>query len=867
MNSTSKRHLFILGPLVALAVALLGLTEFWIANASNLEEPQYRSAASVMLKTAAVAFPLLGVALYLLKKQEKAHTEDLRKTIALSTQEQRTHSQNIIEGTEAGTWDWNLLTGELVLNERWAEIIGYTLNELEPISLKTWEKTVHSDDLRKAQILIEQHFSGALNYYNIEFRQRHKDGQWRWINARGKITDWTESGVPQRMCGTHLDITERKSAEKAHEASRQLLQGVFDATGGFTLIATDLNGIITLFNSGAECLLGYSADEVIGKTTPFMLHLESELAERGVPLSDTASAVPSGYMQRILDVGQESSEWTYVCKNGQQLPVTLSITAIHDKTGATTGYLGAAMDISERKRAEVKLNESRQILQKVLDTIPVRVFWKDRDSVYLGANQLFADDAGKESANCLIGQTDYDFSWPDHAAAFQEDDAAVISSGEPKLNFEEPQGRPDGSICWLKTSKVPLRNQADEIIGVLGTYEDITAIKQAQEDLIKAKEIAEAASKAKDEFLAVMSHEMRTPLNPILGFSDMLRQNITSMPETEYIEAIISAANRQLRLIDDILEYMRINSSEIKPSMEVFSLEDLCQLAVSDAQSIAGSVELNFISHSNNLDAMDDFTIESDMMMIRRILDNLLNNACKYTHEGCIKLSLQRSSTESHTAIIAITDTGIGIDAQNQQKLFDAFSQADSSYTRKHEGLGLGLAICKELLTILDGTITVESVMGVGSTFTIQLPVKELESSIVKPTNPTPPTTARKLIAPCHVLIVDDQADNRLIARTLVESFGCQTTEATDGKKAVDLCNQNKFDAILMDLAMPQMDGKEATKLIRNTHNVNQATPIIAITADVTPEVQEACLAVGMQHYISKPVASKKLFELINDCV
>lgn len=728
MNSTSKRHLFTLGPFVLLAIALLGLTDFWIANTGNAQGQQYTDAISVMLKAAAVAFPLFVAALYLLNKQEQVHIENLRKSIAHSAFEERTHSQNIIEGTEAGTWDWNLQTGELVLNERWAEIIGYTLKELEPIDLSTWERTMHADDLQKAKILIEQHISGPLEYYDIEFRQRHKDGRWRWINARGKIIEWSETAAPRRMSGTHLDITERKSAEQAHEVSRQLLKGVFDATSGITVIATDLNGTITLFNSGAERMLGYSAQEMVGKTTPFILHLESELSERGIPLNDTGSTVPKGYMQRLLEVGRESSEWTYICKNGQELPVTLSITTTHNETGAATGYLGAAMDISERKKAETKLNASRRILQKVLDTIPVRVFWKDKNSVYLGANQLFADDAGEKSADDLIGKTALNYTWPDHARAFQLDDAAVIASGEPKLNYEERQARPDGSTYWLKTSKVPLRNEANEIIGVLGSYEDITAVKQAQQELIKAKEGAEAASKAKDEFLAVMSHEIRTPLNPILGFADLLRQHITSTPETEYIDTIISAANDQLRLIDDILEYMRINSDQIKPSAEVFSLVDLCQLALSDAQPLAGSLKLNFVANSDHLeDIADDFMIESDMMMLRRALDNLLSNACKYTNAGTVTVSLGRSKSERDTFIISISDTGIGIEAEIQKKLFEAFSQADSSYTRKHEGLGLGLAICKKLVTVLGGKIEVDSEVNVGSTFTIQLPIKELK--------------------------------------------------------------------------------------------------------------------------------------------
>ncbi|CAA6677932.1 MULTISPECIES: PAS domain-containing sensor histidine kinase [unclassified Lentimonas] len=865
MNPTSKRHFLTLGSLVILAIILLGLTEFLLIRETLTPEETKQVVIVTMLKAAAVAFPLLLVAICILNRQESRQVEALRNSIAQSTKEERTRNQNILEGTEAGTWDWDLTTSELVLNERWAEIIGYTLQELQPHNSKTWEKTLHPDDLKVAQTQIEQHLSGTLSYYDVEFRQRHKNGEWKWVNARGKITEWSDEGVPLRISGTHLDITERKMAEASNEANRQILENVFDATSGISVIATNENGIITLFNSGAEHMLGYGADEIIGKTTPFLFHIESELTERGLAIHNVQDKTPTAYMEKVLEVGKEHPEWTYKSKDGKLFPVKLSITATYNKTGKLTGYLGVAMDISDRKRAESKLSESRGILQKILDTIPVRVFWKDINSVYLGGNQLFAEDAGKQSADELKGLTDYQMGWPDQADAFRDDDSEVMQSGRSKLNFEEPQGRPDGSINWLKTSKIPLRDETNTIIGVLGTYEDITKIKEAKEDLVKAKEDAEAGSRAKDEFLAIMSHEMRTPLNPIIGFADILRQSITTEPEIEYIDTIINAANRQLCLIDDILEYMRINGGKVAPSPEAFNLTDLCELAVSDAKAFAGSLKLNFEAPKE--DSPDDFTVESDLMMLRRILDNLINNACKYTHEGSITVSLKRSVTEDQTFIISVSDTGIGIDAQSQQMLFDAFSQADSSYTRKHEGLGLGLAICKKLLTILGGKIEVESVIGIGSTFTVYLPLKELKTETAERSHPSTLNAPNVFEKPCNVLVVDDQSDNRLIARAYIESFGGHVTDVANGKEAVTLCSQQAFDVILMDLAMPIMNGKEATIHIRNTDNPNQHTPIIAVTADVTPKVQDACIAVGMQHYMSKPINAHELFEHINESI
>ncbi len=732
MKLTSKRHLLTLGSLICLAIPLVIFTEIWIHESDFETHRQYTNALQVILTCAAFVLPLLGIALYLIEKQGNSQIESLRKSIQRSTLEGYAHSLNIIESTEAGTWDWNLLTDELILNERWAEIIGYTLKDLQPISIKTWREGVHPGDLAKIQLLITQHLSDEIPYYDAEFRQLHKDGSWRWVNARGKVIERTKSGEPLRISGIHLDITDRKVATEAHEASRHLLKGIFDATSGISVIAMDPSGIITLFNTGAESMLGYSSEEMLGQATSFILHLESELAERGISLYDAQSEGFDEYMQRFLKAGKESKEWTYVCKNGQQLPVTLSITAILSQTGATTGYVAAAMDISQRKNTESKLNESQNLLRNVLDTIPVRVFWKDKNSVYMGGNELFAKDVGVKPADALIGKTDSSLLWHKQANDFKQDDQTVLTSGQPMLNYEQFQAKADGRSGWISKSKVPLRNDANEVIGVLGIYEDITKAKQIQAELISAKEDAEAANCAKDEFLAVMGHELRTPLNPILGFAQILQQRVTTLPESDYIRNIISAANRQLCLIEDIFEYMRINRGQIKPNIDSFSLVKLCELAVSDAKERAGSLHLSFVTDSTLLNATGDCWVVGDSTMLRRILDNLLNNACKYTSEGRILVSLKRSASQSAPFDILIADTGIGIDPQSQQKLFDAFSQGDSSYTRQYEGLGLGLAICKKLLTIINSTITLESEVGVGSTFTLHLSYKETQERTLR---------------------------------------------------------------------------------------------------------------------------------------
>ncbi|WPJ94869.1 PAS domain S-box protein [Coraliomargarita algicola] len=483
---------------------------------------------------------------------------------------EQTRNRNILKGTNAGTWDWNIRTGESIVNSRWVEIIGYTLAELGPIDTATWTKTGHPDDLPFCEKALNDHLKGKTDYYDAEFRQLHKDGKWRWIHARGSIVARDKNGSPIHMSGTHMDVTER---------------------------------------------------------------IENALA----------------------------------------------------------------------------LKESKEILHNVVNNIPARVFWKNRDSIYMGCNQQFAEDAGMASAEELIGKDDFAASWGAHQAnLFRMDDREVMESGQAKLLYQEPQTR-NGEETWVETSKIPLKDSDGQIIGVLGTYVDITSRREAEKALIRAKDDAEAASHAKDEFLAVMSHEMRTPLNPIIGFSELLLESITQDPENSQLRTIHSAGNRQLQLIDDILDFMRIDRGSVQASPEAFSIYELCQAALADAKFVAHGLDLQLQNGATGIAIEEQLLVETDLTMLQRILDNLLNNACKYTRKGSITLSISRCPQATDRFIFQIKDTGIGIDEEVLQHIFKPFSQADSSYTRKHEGAGLGLAICQKLVKLLNGSIHVES--------------------------------------------------------------------------------------------------------------------------------------------------------------
>lgn len=278
----------------------------------------------------------------------------------------RDRFKHVLEGTDAGTWEWNVQTGETVLNERWAEIAGYTLRELEPICIDTWMKLTHPDDLEESGRRLQLCFDRKSEYYEIETRMKHKEGHWVWVLARGKVIEWTSDGKPLMMFGTHQDISIRKEAERRLNEAINSLQAVLDASTQVAIIATDRNGIIKLFNSGAEAMLGYTADELVGKETPQIIHLADEVEQESRELTELYKQEINGFNTFVYEPGIGKSvtkEWTYKRKDGSTFPILLSVSPV--KSGdEITGYLGVATDITALKKVESEIKALLDLTQE-----------------------------------------------------------------------------------------------------------------------------------------------------------------------------------------------------------------------------------------------------------------------------------------------------------------------------------------------------------------------------------------------------------------------------------------------------------------------------------------------------------------------
>ncbi|MCB1955662.1 MAG: response regulator [Rhodocyclaceae bacterium] len=543
---------------------------------------------------------------------------------------------------------------------------------------------------------------------------------------------------------------------------------------------------------------------------------------------------------------------------------------------------GEALRASDEREADLRaltdtLADSRNLLLTVVDSVPVRIFWKDREQRYLGCNTAFARDGGYASPREVVGRNDFDMSWGEMAVQYRTDDMEVIVSGEPKLNYEEPMVDRSGVRTWLRTSKVPLRDRRGEIIGVLGLFEDITEAKQTAEELetyrenleslvahrteelSAAKDAAEAASRAKSDFLANMSHEIRTPLNAMFGMAHLLRREGLSESQTARLDQLETAGAHLLEIINAILDLSKIDAGKFALEDAVVELHELLDSVASMLGERAAAKGLEI-----DVDVACPHTrFTGDATRLKQAIANYAGNAIKFTDAGGIVLRILpvRDSGEWMLLRFEVEDTGIGIEPAVLERLFSPFEQADSSTTRQYGGTGLGLSITRRLAELMGGEAGAESTPGVGSCFWFTARLRKAEPAERVP-------EAVEAAAPAHAwqgvraLLVDDDAVNREVGAFLLQDVGIEVSEACDGEAAVARCLAEAFDVILMDMQMPRMDGLAATRAIRALPGYRQV-PIIAMTANAFLEDRERCLAAGMNDFLSKPVDDVRLYEVL----
>ncbi len=835
------------------------------------------------------------------------------------------------------------------------------------LSLQRYRAFVHPEDRPLVQAAWDRAITDRAG---LELEYRIIVGSdVRWVQEKVRLS-FDAGGAPAGGLGTVLDVTQRKQREAEYRA-------VIETTSdGF--LRLDAAGCILEVNDAYLSLSGYTRDELLQMRVADLEAVESP---------DEVS----GRLAAAAREGHDRFETRHRRKDGPVWPVEVNLG--HYPVGGEAGregrYFCFARDITERKRAEVAVSESRNLLRTVIDTAPVRVFWKDRDLRYLGCNPVFARDAGKLHPDELLGQDDYRQPWADQAEIYRADDRAVIESGIARLSYEEPQTAPDGRQLWLRASKVPLRAPDGETIGVLGVYEDITeqkeaeaalrkseafvrdildsvnntiavidgdgailavnecwrqfalengamagqpvpatdlgsnylavcraaagngadgatqalagicgvldgtlpsfsmeyacpsptqmrwfsmrvtplgqagrgaviahieitALKLVEEQLREAKRMAEAASQAKSRFLAMMSHEIRTPMTAVLGLSQLALQTELTDQQRDYLRKIDLSARGLLGIINDILDVSKIESGQLVLESRPFRLAELVAEVESQMRVESQAKGLEFrVTLEEGLSR----PLMGDAMRLRQVLTNLLSNAIKFTPQGqvALRVSAVDRRVGRQRLRFEVCDTGIGIPRHELANLFEAFRQVDSSITRRYGGTGLGLTICKQLVTLMDGKIAVRSRLGRGSTFSVELCFEladDLPSGVE--TDAGTEAAATDVLAGRRVLLAEDSELNGQVAAELLQRLGIRVERARDGREAVQKVASSDFDAVLMDVHMPELDGFAATREIRAMPGRTDL-PIIALTADAFSDDRRRCLQYGMNDHVAKP--------------
>ena len=567
-------------------------------------------------------------------------------------------------------------------------------------------------------------------------------------------------------------------------------------------------------------------------------------------------------------------------RTGNPIDVLMNLFLIRDSTTQEPICFATVMrDVTERKQFEQRLATNEQLLRTILDVLPQRVFWKDRTGRYLGCNRVFLEDSGVHD---IVGLTDNELPWsPDQTRHFQECDQRVIAHNSPELEIIETLRNAAGSDTWLLTNKMPLHDAHGAVIGMIGTFQDITHLKRNESELREAKEAAEAANRAKSEFLANMSHEIRTPMNGIIGLTGLALDTVLDDEQRQYLDGVMLSGESLLNLINSILDFSKIEAGKMELERVDFELRETLGNAMKTLALRAHEKQLELLFEV--LPDVPDSLI-GDASRLANVIMNLVGNALKFTEQGEISVlvELDEEANDSVCLRFTVSDTGIGIPPDKQVKLFQPFMQADTSTTRKYGGTGLGLVICQKFVELMGGRIWLESEVGHGSQFRFTARFGMRTTPMEKPTKLLPseleglrvlvvddnPTNRRILTEsdarPLHILVAEDNSLNQLLAKRTLEKAGHSVTVANNGREAVAAVNRERFDLVLMDVQMPVMDGFQATTQIRQQElGSGRHQQIVAMTAHALKGDRERCLEAGMDGYVSKPIRNSELFSAI----
>lgn len=646
---------------------------------------------------------------------------------------------------------------------------------------------------------------------------------------------------------------ELEARQKEVVATEAWFRGIVESAPDGMLVI-DRSGTIMLVNPPLAHMFRFPIEELIGK--PIEVLVPSKIRQQHVEWRNHFIQTPE--RERV------SMELRGARMDGSEFPVDVSLAKLPDIGGRGLCVCASIRDVTARKAAERDLHDSRTLIEGVIENSPAAVYFKDIQGRYKIVNRRWEEITGI-SRQRAIGSDDSELFPPEEAEVIMNNDRYVAEQGQA-LEIEElvPTANLGERTCL--SNKFPLYSYDGSLLGVCGVSTDVTERNQAVQEVIRAKQVAEDATRAKSDFLANMSHEIRTPMNAIIGMSHLALQTDLNNAQRNYIGKVNLAAESLLGIINDILDFSKIEAGRMEMEAVAFRLEDVMDHLANVVGIRAEDKGLELL-----FDIKQDVpgTLVGDALRLGQILINLGSNASKFTEQGEIVVGIETVavSENKHELHFWVSDTGIGMSEEQCGKLFQSFSQADTSTTRKYGGTGLGLAISKNLVELMGGKIWVESQLGKGSTFHFQVSFGTSEDIFSRRM-----FHAGELLG-VRVLVVDDNMSAREILSTMARTFGLEVDAAWDGAQALDMLAKADshglpYDLVLMDWKMPKLDGIETVQRMLQA-GLTQTPAVIMVTAFGRKEALESARQreIPIRLALTKPVTPSHLLEAVGEAL
>ena len=761
-------------------------------------------------------------------------------------------------------------------------MLGYTapevMNQITPADISDpQEVVVRAKELSEEfgttitpgfEALVFKASRGIEDIYELTYFR--KDGtRFPAVVSVTALRDAGDAIIGYLLIGT--DNTARKQAEDDLLKAGALQRAIFNSAN-FSSIATDARGVIQIFNVGAERMLGYTAAEVMNQITPADISDPQEVVTRARELSEEfGTPITPGFEALVFKASrgiEDIYELTYFRKDGTRFPAVVSVTALRDAGDAIIGYLLIGTDNTARKLVEAeqrkldqRLRDQQFYTRSLIESNIDALMTTDPAGIITDVNKQMEALTGRTRDELIGAPFKGNFTDPERAEA-----AIKLVLSEKKVSdFELTARALDGKQTVVSYNATTFYDRNRRLEGVFAAARDVTERKRFELELKQARAVAESASRTKSDFLASMSHEIRTPMNAIMGIADLLAKTTLSDEQDKYVQIFRRAGDNLLNLINDILDLSKVEASQLELERTGFALDDLIDKV---AEMVIGRAQEKGLILRCEIAPDVATDLVGDPTRLRQVLLNLVGNAIKFTETGMVSLRVVRDASVSIPTglLFTVTDTGIGIPRQKLVNVFERFTQADTSTTRRFGGSGLGLTICKRLVELMGGHISVESTVDVGSVFSFSVPFEIWTGAALRAyppvgTMPEPP------LRPLRILLAEDSPDNRIITLAYLEDTPYTVDIAENGAIACDMFRAAPYDLVLMDRQMPVMDGLTATRAIRawERENARPPTLIIALTASALKGDREMCLAAGCTAFLTKPIKQDVLLRAIKD--